>query len=364
MNKKIGISLYPGLFNTRNDIQNAIKQASAIKASTVFTSLHIPEVNVSEMISDCEFLCSTAREYEMEVIADISPRTFSNFKATPFDMESLYRIGLSGVRADFGFSKDEMQAMISNNVGLKIVINADASRWHLEEIADIAKSRGITVEACHNFYPRRDSGLSMSFVAERSGYLKGMGFEVSAFVASQDSRRAVVYEGLSTVEDHRSLTPSKAARELFSTGVIDKVFIGDPLPSRKELDELKLALEEDCLEIELELLTNVSESELDAVLGGVHLQPPESGYAHVIRSSETRKRERRIFPRNTLERPLGTVTLDNSNYGRYEGELQICLVDLPADPRVNVVGRIVSRDIRIIDLIKYSGRFKFISGSQ
>ena len=38
--------------------------------------------------------------------------------------------------------------------------------------------------------------------------------------------------------------------------------------------------------------------------------------------------------------PQGTVTLDNRLAGRYAGEVEITLTDLPADPSVNVMGRV------------------------
>jgi len=360
MKKHIGISLYPGLHNTKEEIRDSIVLASQFGVKSVFTSLHIPEANPLNTISDCEFLCEKAREFDMQVTADISPRTFSNLKASPFDMKELVRIGLSGIRADFGFLDDQLEAMIKNPHGMKIMINADSSINQLKEVIDKLKT-GDRVTACHNFYPRMNSGLSFEFVIDRSRYLKELGLEVAAFVASQYSKRAVVYEGLPTVEVHRHMTPAKAARELFCTGFIDQVYVGDPMPSASELDNLRTAIEEDCLELRLEMLDNVSETEIDVAIGKIHYQPPDSGYAHVIRSSTSRNEGGvKIFPGNTVERPLGTVTLDNVKYGRYSGELQICLMDLPADPRVNVIGRITTEDLRVVDLIRYSGRFKFV----
>ena len=36
----------------------------------------------------------------------------------------------------------------------------------------------------------------------------------------------------------------------------------------------------------------------------------------------------------------GSVTMDNRLYGRYSGEIQLVRQDLPADGRVNVIGRV------------------------
>lgn len=48
-----------------------------------------------------------------------------------------------------------------------------------------------------------------------------------------------------------------------------------------------------------------------------------------------------IQPQNCVARPVGTITMDNENYLRYQGEIQITLTDLDADERVNVLGRVL-----------------------
>ena len=50
-------------------------------------------------------------------------------------------------------------------------------------------------------------------------------------------------------------------------------------------------------------------------------------------------------------RPVGSLTVDNSRYGRYAGEIQITRHDLPADKAVNVVGRVCQADRVALDLI-------------
>ena len=42
--------------------------------------------------------------------------------------------------------------------------------------------------------------------------------------------------------------------------------------------------------------------------------------------------------------------MDNDGYGRYRGEVQITLCDLPADERVNVVGQVVEEDCLLLSL--------------
>lgn len=45
-------------------------------------------------------------------------------------------------------------------------------------------------------------------------------------------------------------------------------------------------------------------------------------------------------------------------YQRYAGELQITLVDLPPDPRVNVIGTIVEEDLPLLEYIGVKEGYK------
>jgi Uncharacterized conserved protein len=48
-------------------------------------------------------------------------------------------------------------------------------------------------------------------------------------------------------------------------------------------------------------------------------------------------------------RKVGSITLDNSLSGRYQGELQLIKYQLPADASVNVIGRIIDSDVKLLD---------------
>ena len=50
-----------------------------------------------------------------------------------------------------------------------------------------------------------------------------------------------------------------------------------------------------------------------------------------------------IESEQTEARPVGTVTIDNEKYGRYMGEIQVTLVDLPKDEKVNTITRIIEK---------------------
>src|SRR5699024_6834348 len=59
-----------------------------------------------------------------------------------------------------------------------------------------------------------------------------------------------------------------------------------------------------------------------------------------------------ITPYNCVERPAGTITIDNKKYLRYQGKIQITKSDLPADEKVNVIGRVILGDRELLQWVK------------
>ena len=55
----------------------------------------------------------------------------------------------------------------------------------------------------------------------------------------------------------------------------------------------------------------------------------------VLESREYSCKGRSVIPENCGERVTGSITIDNENYGRYTGEIQIIRSNLKADDRVN-----------------------------
>lgn len=58
--------------------------------------------------------------------------------------------------------------------------------------------------------------------------------------------------------------------------------------------------------------------------------------------------------------PCGAVCVDNAMYPRYAGTLSISKADLPPDPRVTVVGRIVPEDMVLLDLLAPGREFELV----
>jgi len=68
----------------------------------------------------------------------------------------------------------------------------------------------------------------------------------------------------------------------------------------------------------------------------------------------------RVQPGTCGKRVRGSITIDNKNYGRYSGELQLIRRDLNADSRVNVIGRVPEEAWHLMDLVKGGRKFMLV----
>ena len=59
-----------------------------------------------------------------------------------------------------------------------------------------------------------------------------------------------------------------------------------------------------------------------------------------------------------MPRRAGAVTIDNQDYLRYMGEMQVVRSPLPADSRVNVVAHIIPEEVFLLDYIRPGDAFR------
>jgi hypothetical protein len=332
----IGISFY------LNDLraEERITTAGSRGVKRAFTSLHIPEES-GDLASRAKKLLQTAKDAGMEVYADVSLKTPAHLGLD--SLHALKSLGVSGLRLDDFFEHD-MIIKLAND--FKIALNASIL---FEADLRVLLDGGLKANqlfAWHNFYPRRETGLADSFFLSQNELYKRLGIPIGAYIPGDGEKRGPLFVGLPTLERHRQADPFVSALELFQAGVED-VYIGDPEVSEDLLGRL----------IEFDMHNRVSVRVEGFQAGKFQIRPDFS--RDVLRLMETRS-STAVVPENTVTRPKGTITRDNEGYGRYCGEVQIALTDLPADMRVNVIGRIVDDDLPLLSLLKPGQKIKFI----
>lgn len=358
-----GVSVY---FTEDYDLQrnmDYIDFAAQQGVNSVFTSLHMPEVDYKKKLDDFMVLAKAIKARGLNLIVDISPHTMRILGASADNLKPFADFGVNSIRVDYGFDIRKISKMTHNEFDIKIQINASTVTPFQMDALKSEHAEFTRLSACHNFYPRPETGLSYELFMEKTRLLKSIGVPVYAFIPSQKGRRGPIYEGLPTLEIHRSLNPGTAARHLIYTGMVDGVYFGDAYASGEEIRDVA-EIDPDIVEISIELASDISQAEEEIVFAPVHTNRLDASDI-VIRSEESRgyaKIGPRIAARNTVGRRAFSVTVDNEKYFRYSGELQIVLKDLAADERVNVVGIIPEQEHILVNQIRPGTKFRFRKG--
>lgn len=363
---KKGISAYVGMEHSLADNIAYLEMAARYGYSLLFTSLHVPEASAEDILRDFGEFTRAAKKLGYKIIADISPRSFKMLGASMAEPEPLRAFSVDVWRFDFGFSFKEI-ASFSENGQFNVQINASTTDKRALKQLLRTRIRAHNIEACHNFYPREETGLSFELFCKRSAEFRKQGIPVYAFIPSRRNPRGPIYAGLPTIEEHRHMSSVVAAKHLLATRLCSGVIFGDSFVPEAELRAVG-ELSDECVQLTCRFVEGVSQIERDIVLTPKHTNRNDPG-RFCLRSEESRglyniRADRPVIEsNNTIIRNCGAVTIDNSGYGRYMGELQLVTQTLPADGRVNVAAQVVEEELFLVCCIKPGQAFAFVEQS-
>lgn len=349
-----GISVY--LNQRYEDIENYINKMHELGVMDVFSSFHINEYNKEETLDQLEKVSKLIASKDMDLILDISTNTLELYDFTIDDMvEFLGKLNVKKVRLDYGFNFDQIKRISDS---LEIVLNASTID---EKFIQELKNRDIDlskITASHNYYPRPETGLSSKSFNLKNKFLQNCGFKIQAFIPGDKERRGPLFEGLPTLEEHRHWDSFRAYLDLKIRHNIENIHLGDISANKESI--LKIIQFENNAIIELRINELIKISEVvEKVLYGTHQNRADNSDI-VIRSSNSRLEiKEKIKPENIITRKIGSITIDNEKYLRYNGEIQIALKDLEMDEKVNVLARVIESDIDILEYIGSNIKFRF-----
>lgn len=320
--------------------------------TTVFTSLHIPEYNLTAVLPRLKILTKWCQNLEINIFADVSKDGLKDLGIDISDGEQVKSLNLTGLRIDDGVDNS-----IIAKLSKAMPISLNASTISEDDVASL-RVHGADFEhlqAWHNYYPRPETGLDSEWFKKKNAWLHKMQLKTMAFISGDNKKRGPIFAGLPTLEKQRNENPLSAMLELKSLGS-DYIFIGDSSLKTDTIDSFTNYMKKNALTLHVsdevpELFEYEWHNRSDVARDTVRL---------------VEGRQRQLFdtvPQPTiLPRPKGTVTCDNAEYLRYQGELQITKRDLPADDRVNVLTRILPSDLSLLNLIDSNRKIIFKCG--
>ncbi|MGL6064264.1 MAG: DUF871 domain-containing protein [Fusobacteriaceae bacterium] len=349
--RELGISIYPGHSELQKD-KEYIKLASKYGFTRIFTCLLSVEGDKEKIISNFKETIAYANSLGFKVIADVSPKIFSELNISYSNLKFFKELDVYGIRLDVGYTGNEESLMTFNEYGLKIEINMSNDTKYVDTIMDY-KPDTHNLLGCHNFYPHGHTGLPRKYFQKCTKNFKSHGLTTSAFVNSTSSTFGPwpVDEGLCTLEEHRYLPIEIASKDLFKEG-IDTVIISNCYASEEELKKMG-QLKRNTLDLTVALVKNIPEVEKNIVLNFLHFNRGDINES-LIRSTQSRVKYKghnfSVF--NPVDIKRGDIIVESSLYGHYAGELQIAKKDIKNTGKTNVVGRIKKEELYLLDSIK------------
>ncbi len=383
---QLGVSLYPEQ-ETVQEIDSYLKLANSYGFTRVFTSLFSVEGSREEIISYFRFLSDVAHKYGMEVYGDCNARFFMQMGATPEDLSVFREIGLDVLRLDLMFNDERDVAIVNNDQGLGVQLNASL----VDSVKRIIALGGEKdrIIGSYNFYPLRNTGAGSEDVYEANRYFRSEGMKTQIFISSNVKGSHgpwPVSDGLPTIEEDRDLPVGLQLRHVLALGC-DEVIFGNAFASEEEFREIAETMKQiyvygedrpfyfpgirdqipigdiERIPLTIELAEGVSDTEKEILFD--FTKHNSSEYTHIIIRSrwprfdyrpipiEVRKCDKEYFEE-------GDVVIINGNVPRYKGEVHIVRKPIRNDGNMNYVGRIREEEIFLLDYLKHMVNFGFI----
>ncbi|MCM1260883.1 MAG: MupG family TIM beta-alpha barrel fold protein [Prevotella sp.] len=339
---KAGISIFNGLkdYNLEDNLIY-MEKARDNGIEMVFSSAHINEADKS--YQDLQICLKKASQLGMKLSLDISKSAYEQMDY----LENLYAL-----RLDYGFTDDDI-IQLSQEAPFFIELNASTfSSSRFESL--IAKGLNLKhIRVSFNYYPKPYTGHTLSFCKERITYYHQYGISVGAFLPSKVGHRPPLYQGLPSIEEHRYSSLDMAIEELKAIG-IDEIYFGDAYASDIELKQL-IKHQTEIIQLPIHLSDTLPVFYRDYLKGVYRIRPDVNDMLLRVSANSSLTT---FPPFQMIERKRGDITIDNQDFLRYKGEINIVLQPLPRDERVNVVGHIEMSQI-ILDEIRKQKQFMF-----
>jgi len=350
-----GISVYPDFYGP-SELTAQIERAAKLGYTRCFTSIQLGNLGFEHTKTDADkdfqFLFDLCDKHGLIVHADINDRVLKQLGGSPSDLSVIAKMKIKVLRLDGGFSDLDVAVMTKNPYGIKIEDNSSMVHEPASRINTIKTHGDLThYVACHNFFPRNDTGLSFETTVELASLYAAHGIQNGVFIASLTSPNDLNASGtgVPTVEDHRYTPPHVAFSELRNTGLFDIILFGDSVPDQEELEAVAHAAKLDYVEIPVWLDKSLPDVQRKLVTESLLWSRPDQP-ERLIRATQTR-RQLNIQAHHCLNRPAYSITIDNVLSNRYEGELQIMLQDLSPSPVANVIGQVKPYGLRLLQQI-------------
>ncbi len=340
-----GTGVFLGIGEDFRSIERKLHEASEIGINSIFTSLQLSSADFNVIKEQFPKLVKVAHNLGMKIDADFGAKTAEYCGINIKSPEEIKNYGVDIARLDYGFTPEETAEMSKNNCRLIIELNASCKPTIMEALlgkldkSDVNKDN---VRTCHNYYPKRYTGLEYNDVLVNNSLIHKYGYRVAGFISSNAHQRAHNGDGLPTLEEFRSLPVNEKIQGMLMLGM-DDIYFGDDFPS---VEEMKCLCQTDFSCVTLRYRANGESAESDYIDGKILGHKYQTGLADIERLEPYYEGPYTAKP--VRSRRIGDITVDNAEYCRYAGEINIMRRELPAETKQNIIGTVIDEDIPLL----------------
>ncbi len=383
---RLGVSLYPEQ-ETAQEIEDYLKLAEQYGFTKVFTSLFSVEGSREDIIRYFRDLSDAAHRHGMQVYGDCNARFFLQMGAGPEDLSVFREMGLDVLRLDLMFNDERDVAIVNNDQGLGVQLNASLT----DRVRNIIANGGdrSRIIGSYNFYPLRNTGAGSTDVLEANHFFRDEGMKTQIFISSNVEGSHgpwPVSDGLPTIEEDRDLPIDLQVRHVLALGC-EEAIIGNAFASEEELKACADILKEiyvhaedkpyyfpgirdeipigdiERIPLRIDAVPDLSDAEKDLLFGFKGHNVSE--YTHTIIRSRWGRFDFKftpIVPRMCDKEyfEAGDVVILNDNVERYKGEVHIVKTRIRNDRTMNYAGRIVPEEMFLLGLLTYRRNIGFL----
>ncbi|AGR42206.1 MupG family TIM beta-alpha barrel fold protein [Spiroplasma diminutum] len=366
ISKQLGISIYPEKLEMKEIIEY-LDLAKTYSFDLLFINfIDILEQKNSELLEKYKDTINEAKKRGYYITIDVNKSTFDSININYKNPDLLFfkELNIDCLRLDDQFNGIFESHLTYNSYNIKIELNCSTFNEHIRNIISYGANTQ-NLQALHNFYPQRHSGLDYKLFKKYNDDIKKMGLRMGAFVTITDHESVGpwdVSENLPTLEMHRDLEIGLQVNHFLSNSFVSYIYISTQCANKKDFESI-IKHFDFRKHIKVSLEKDVTKEELEIIDYGNHFVRGDIAQ-NILRSTTTRVlyKDFDIKPRNYNNEiiPAGSLVIPNNNYNKYKGELQIVKHDIPNDGLRNVVGRLDDKMNYILDEITPWTHFKII----
>lgn len=347
---KAGVSIYPN-FLTKKEITTKLDEIKINDIDLVFTSIQLDTLNFEVENTGWKiftFFFEECKRRNILVSVDVSGESIKKFGIKKLsNLENVKKLGIHSLRADGGFSFEEIIELSTNKVNIKIEINASMTHDLYTLLSSIKQKGNINnIIAAHNFFPREFTGLGYDRVIEYNNIIKEFNIEISGFVTTPNSKGKLcsTSKGVPTIEVHRYRQLKFQIEDLKVLG-FDYAIISEDDYTFEDLKVLKESIKDPTISL---YVRNLNYENILNVKFFLRADQPEFIRRFLPRLFDIVD-DYKLEKANNVKISKYDITIDNSLNGRYAGEVQVSLADFKKQDYINVIGKLCEEQEYIIE---------------